>query len=569
MAKELIGQLLIKEGKITEEILQSALREQEKTGEHLGDILVRLGYITRKEILRILSLRLHLPYVELSKEDVDPKVIGRVPAKFVYHHKLIPLKEEKGVLTVAVGDPLNIHALDDLRLLLGCRVEAVISNEEDIMEAIKEHYGVGAETVEKMVEESRADLEIVESEEKESEDLEDMSSDASVIKFVNQIILEAFQGGATDIHIEPFEERLRIRYRIDGLLHETSIPPTIKQFQSSIISRIKVMANLNVAEKRIPQDGRIKLRISGREVDLRISTVPTLHGESVDMRILDKSKFAFGLEQLGLEKESLTNFVSLISKPHGITLVTGPTGCGKTTTLYASLSRINSIEKKIITIEDPIEYTMEGINQIQVKPEIALTFASGLRSILRQDPDIIMVGEIRDYETAEIAIRAALTGHLVFSTLHTNDASGAVTRLIDMNVEPYLVSSSVEGVLAQRLVRTICPDCKESYELGADALKEMGFPSEGNPAVTLYRGKGCPECKDTGYRGRIGIFELLLLSEDIKPLILERVSTEQIKEKARAQGMRTLKEDGWKRARAGITTVEEVLRVAEEEILGE
>jgi type II secretion system protein E len=568
MGKELIGQLLIKEGKISEEVLEQALREQEKTGEHLGDILIRLGYITRKEILQALSLRLNLPYIELSKEDIDPKVIAKVPAKFVYHHKLIPLKEEKGVLTVAVGNPLNIHALDDLRLLLGCKVSAVISNQEDIMDAIKEHYGVGAETVEKMVEESKADLEIVESEDKESEDLEDMSSDASVIKFVNQIILEAFRDGATDIHIEPFEERLRIRYRIDGLLHETSIPPTIKQFQSAIISRIKVMANLNVAEKRVPQDGRIKLKISNREVDLRISTVPTLHGESVDMRILDKSKFTFGLEQLGLEKESLKKFISLVSRPHGIILVTGPTGCGKTTTLYASLSRINSIEKNIITIEDPIEYNMEGINQIQVKPEIALTFTNGLRSILRQDPDIIMVGEIRDYETAEIAIRAALTGHLVFSTLHTNDASGAVTRLLDMNVEPYLVSSSVEGVLAQRLVRTICSHCKESYEVDANSLREMGFPAEQIPKLTLYRGKGCPECKDTGYKGRTGIFELFLVAEEVKPLILEKVSTERIKEKARALGMKTLKEDGWEKARAGITTVEEVLRVAEEETPG-
>jgi len=559
--KEMLGELLIKSGVLTKEQLERGLEEHKKTGERLGNVLIGLGFLSEKDLLKTLESQLGIPYVSLSNLKIEPSIISKIPANFVYTHNLIPIKEENGVLTVAVSDPLDIHTLDDIRLLLGYEVKAAISSKRDIDGAIKKYYGVGAATMEKIAAESKEELVTV----REKFDIGDMSSDASIIKFVNQVILEAFHSRATDIHIEPFENELRIRYRIDGILHETPTPTTINRFHSAIVSRIKIMADLNIAEKRLPQDGRIKVKVTDEDIDLRVSVIPTIFGESVNIRLLSKSTLLLGLEQIGLSNEDLKILNSLIKKPHGIILVTGPTGCGKTTTLYASLSKINSVERKIITIEDPIEYQLKGISQIQVKPQIALTFASGLRAILRQDPDVIMVGEIRDAETAEIAIRSALTGHLVFSTLHTNDAAGGITRLTDMGIEPFLIASSIEGLVAQRLVRILCAKCKEPYRPEADYLKEMGFPVPEGKDFVLYREKGCDECRHTGYQGRNAIFEILLITEPIKNLILKKASAGEIKHQAQKLGMKTLRDAGWDNAKEGLTTIEEVLRVAEEE----
>jgi type II secretory ATPase GspE/PulE/Tfp pilus assembly ATPase PilB-like protein len=396
------------------------------------------------------------------------------------------------------------------------------------------------------------------------EDLENVDQEASVVKFVNQVIGEAVKERSTDIHLEPMENDLRIRYRVDGVLHQTPVPPQLKRFQAAIISRIKVMANMDIAERRLPQDGRINVRSGGGEIDVRVSTIPTAYGESVSLRLLMRTSLHIGLEKLGLDATDERTVKKLVELPHGIILVTGPTGCGKSTSLYAFLSTINSIDQRIITIEDPIEYELPGVNQMQVKPDIGLTFAGGLRHILRQDPDVIMVGEVRDLETAEIAIRAALTGHLVFSTLHTNDAAGAITRLIDMGIEPFLVSSSLEAIIAQRLVRTVCPTCKEEYRPDVEMLRNVGFP-EDKLATKFYRGRGCDECRFTGYRGRMGIFEILIMNEAMRPLVIERTSSSTLKQAACAKGMRTLREDGWAKVCAGISTVEEVARVTQED----
>jgi len=400
-----------------------------------------------------------------------------------------------------------------------------------------------------------------------AEDVDDMARDASIIKFVNQLFLQAYKDRATDVHIEPYEDEMKVRFRVDGVLYETAIPPSIKHFQSAIISRIKIMANLNIAEKRLPQDGRMRIKVAGDELDLRVSILPTPYGESVDIRLLS-TDIRFGLENLGLLKKDLELMTEMIKKPHGIIFVTGPTGSGKTTTLYACLSRINAAEKKIITIEDPIEYQMKGITQIQVLPKIGLTFAQGLRSMLRHDPDIMMVGEVRDFETAEITIRVALTGHLVFSTLHTNDAAGGITRLLDMGIEPYLVASSVECFVAQRLVRLICPKCKRKVKPSKEILKELGVEKVADLSnVTFYEGSGCDECKQTGYKGRTAIYEILVVDNDIRNLIMGRKSADKIKERALEKGMRTLRQDGWEKIKMGLTTPSEVIRVTEVETL--
>ncbi len=419
-------------GTLTEAELKTAMEEQRNTGERLGQTLIRLGYVAEKDVLTALGLQLGIEYIKLSEVTIDPSLIRKIPVNFAKRYNLVPISEKDGSLTVAVADPLDAHAMDDIRLLLGQDVETVIASGKEIEKAIAKHYGVGAETMDEIVQDRDSTVEIAEAE--EEGDLEEMATDASIVKFVNQIILEAFHSRATDIHIEPFEDDLRIRYRVDGVLHETSTPATIKRFQSAIASRIKIMADLNIAEKRLPQDGRIKVRVANEDIDLRVSTLPTQFGESINIRILTRSTMLVRLDELGFPSKSSDKFTSLIEKPHGIVLVTGPTGCGKTTTLYAALNKINSVDKKIITIEDPVEYQLWGVNQVQVKPKIGLTFATGLRHILRQDPDIILVGEIRDQETAEIAVRAALTGHLVFSTLHTNDASGGITRLLDIGI---------------------------------------------------------------------------------------------------------------------------------------
>ncbi|MCK4948285.1 MAG: type II secretion system ATPase GspE [Candidatus Aureabacteria bacterium] len=562
-----LGQILLKAGIIDENQLQKALDGFKSSGQRLGHVLVELGFSKEEDVLKAVADQLDVPYIKLSDIEIDRAVIAKIPVKFTSRYKLIPFKMANDTLTVAMLDPLDIHTLDDLRLLLGCKVTVAISSEEEITKAIRKYYGVGAETMEKMVEAAEDENDLESLEISAEKDVDEMAEDASVIKFVNQIVIEAYNDRATDIHFEPFENELRIRYRIDGVLYEITAPHTIARFQSAIVSRIKIMADLNIAEKRLPQDGRIKLNLSNQEIDLRVAIIPTLFGESMNIRILPKGKIVLGLEQLGLVDVNLARILSLIQKPHGIVLVTGPTGSGKTTTLYASLNKINSADKKIITIEDPIEYQLRGVTQIQVKPKIDLTFANGLRSILRMDPDVIMVGEMRDFETAEIAIRASLTGHLVFSTLHTNDAPGAVTRLVDMGIEPFLVSSSIEAVLAQRLVRVLCPKCKTAYTPEKNLLKEIGLNKaiEDKEAgeITLYKPRGCEECMQTGYRGRTGIYELVLLNDEIRKLILERTSTDVIKQKAIASGMMTLRQYGWTKVLAGVTSVDEILRVTE------
>ncbi|HEY2083244.1 MAG TPA: GspE/PulE family protein, partial [Verrucomicrobiae bacterium] len=428
----------------------------------------------------------------------------------------------------------------------------------EIEKAVKKYYGVGAETLDEMAKDEPIELLVG-----EDKEITEGDQEASVIKFVNQIIWEAFKDRATDIHLEPQEDELRIRYRIDGILHQTPMPPQLKRFQAVIISRIKVMSGMNISEKRLPQDGRINVRIKGEEIDIRVSTVPTVYGESVSLRLLSRGKIFLSLDKLGFSPPDEKAIREIIVKPHGILLVTGPTGSGKSTSLYAMLSSINSIQKRIITVEEPVEYELKGINQIAVRPEIGLTFAMGLRHILRQDPNVIMVGEIRDLETAEIAIRASLTGHLVFSTLHTNDAPSAFTRLIDMGIEPFLVASSVEAIMAQRLVRTICPHCKVEQKVQRDYLLKIGFPEEEIATTKFMRGAGCEECRQLGYQGRLAIYELLVLTEALRPLILNRSSSTTIAQKAMDQGMRTLRTDGWNKVKGGITTIEEVLRVTQ------
>lgn len=564
---ELIGQLLLQKGIITIEALERGLLEQERSKELLGETLIKLGFFNEETFYKILSEQLRTRYVKLNEMELSPSVINAVPAKFACHYELMPLEIEGDVITVAMSNPLDIHTIDDIKLLLKKDIKTVLASKRDILEAIKKYYGIGAETMEK-ISPTFSQEKFVSIQSQETQDLITSTEDASIIKFVNQILLEAYRDRATDVHIEPYEDELRIRYRVDGVLYDTKVPQTIKNFQSAIISRIKIMANLDIAERRLPQDGRIKIKIGEVEIDLRVSILPTPFGESVMIRILS-TNVLFGLENLGLLKRDLEIFEKMIRKPHGIIFVTGPTGSGKTTSLYAALNKINDKEKKIITIEDPIEYQLKGITQIQVQPKIGLSFANALRSMLRHDPDIMMVGEVRDYETAEITIRVALTGHLVFSTLHTNDAAGGVTRLIDMGVEPFLVSSAVECFIAQRLVRKICDDCKIESKPNKEVLRELGVQNLDASKAKLYEGKGCKSCKYTGYKGRTAIYEILVMSEPVRELVLKRASSDQIKKKGLSLGMRTLRQDGWEKIILGITTPAEVIRVTQQEELAE
>lgn len=567
MGSDFIGQLLIMKGLISMETLERALLEQEKNKGLLGETLIKLGLINTEQFYSVLAEQLGVEYINLKNVTIDPAIINEIPAKFACHYELMPIKIEGGAITVAMSNPLDIHTVDDIKLLLKKDIKTVLANKEDILAAIKKYYGVGAETIEKMSPEAE-DQGIISVQHEETQDLIESAEDASIIKFVNQILLEAYRDRATDIHIEPYEDELSVRYRIDGVLHETKVPSTIKNFQSAIISRIKIMANLNIAERRLPQDGRMRIKIGDDKVDLRVSILPTPYGESVMIRILS-SNILFGLENLGLLKPDLEILEKMIKKPHGIIFVTGPTGSGKTTTLYASLNKINDKDKKIITIEDPIEYQLKGIMQMQVQPKIGFTFANALRSMLRHDPDVMMVGEARDYETVEITIRVALTGHLVFSTIHTNDAAGGVTRLIDMGVEPFLVASSVECFIAQRLVRVICNNCKREFKPDKEILKELGVSRIDLSKVKLYEGEGCDLCRHTGYKGRTAIYEILVMTEPIRELVLKRASADQIKKKAISLGMRTLRQDGWEKIKTGITTPSEVIRVTQEESLEE
>jgi general secretion pathway protein E len=565
-----MGEILLGDMKLSTPITKEDIKKAEEIGKsknrYIGDVLIQLGLISEDDLLRTLSIQLDIPYiVEIDPQLVDSSIVSKVPLNFVRKNKLFPIKTDGHILKVAIRNPLDLEPLDDLGVLLGLSVEPVISSEHEILESINRFYRQDTDSEKVIQDMNGEDLGVLSKEIEEPDDLLDVDHDAPIIKLVNLMLLQAVKDRASDIHIEPFEKELNVRYRIDGVLYNILTPP--KRYQFPIVSRIKVMANLDIAEKRLPQDGRIKIKMTDREVDIRVSVVPTTFGERIVLRLLDKSGTFLNINDIGLYKGDFARYKRLIHHSNGIILVTGPTGSGKTTTLYATISSTNSSEKNIITVEDPVEYQLNGIGQIQVNPKINLTFANGLRSILRQDPDVIMVGEIRDIETAEIAIHASLTGHLVFSTLHTNDSAGAITRLLDMGIEPFLVASSVLAIMAQRLVRVICLDCKEPYMPDEKVLGEIGLTMEDMRKVTdrLYRGRGCSKCLNTGYKGRTGIYELLIMNDNIRRLIMSNVDSNRIKREAiKKDGMVTLIGDGARKVLKGTTTIEEVLRVTQE-----
>ncbi|HNQ51250.1 MAG TPA: ATPase, T2SS/T4P/T4SS family [Candidatus Omnitrophota bacterium] len=543
--------------------LEEAARLAEGNNEPLLAVLKRVKLISESDGLDILSAGLGIPRIDLRGASIDKQTVEKVPSKIAHYYRFVPVKAAEHALTVAVSMPLDIKTQDEIRMQLGTAVEMVLAPADDIDDALKRYYGLAAETLGKMAKAAPLDEPARGRQQEKVEDIEKLAEDASIIQLVNQLILEAFRKRATDIHIEPFRDKVSMRYRVDGILYDANVPIDIKNFLHPIISRIKIMSNLNIVERRLPQDGRAVVKVADHVLDLRISTIPTPFGESVVIRILP-TQMLFSLEKLGLDKAEIRVFEELIRKPHGILFVTGPTGSGKTTTLYACLSRLNTSDRKIITIEDPIEYEMSGITQIQVQPEIGMDFARGLRSILRHDPDVIMVGEVRDLETAEIAIRVALTGHLVFSTLHTNDAASGISRLVDIGLEPYLVVSSVEAFIAQRLIRIICPACKYEDTSAPAELKEIIARESGMRAaedIRIYRGKGCPNCNNTGFLGRTAIYEMLLIDDAIKELVLKKAPASELKRVALSHGMRTLRQDGWQKVIAGVSTPEEVMKV--------
>ena len=531
-------------------------------GKFLDEALVCSGAVSEEQALKFLGKKFGVPFLDLSDAELKKEFLQKFPVRVLLKHRLLPVSVDNEVVLVASSRLFDTTGLDELRLATGLDYCLALAPSAEIDRCTRKYLGVGADTIESMANDAEEPGVAVLSDEQDDVDLSSAAGEASVIKFVNQVLAEAIQLRATDVHFEPFERELRLRYRIDGVLQEVNVPPQIKQFQPAIISRLKILAQLNIAEKRLPQDGRIKLRIGDVELDVRASVIPMLHGEGVVLRLLHRGTALLGLEQLGMSPEDRAQIERILDLPHGIFLVTGPTGSGKTSTLYAALSKINDAERKIVTIEDPVEYYLRGINQIQVNTKSGMTFALGLRSILRHDPDVVLVGEIRDRETAEIAVQASLTGHLVFSTLHTNDAPGALTRLVDMGVEPYLVASSLEGVLAQRLVRLICPKCREEYQVPAKETIRLE-PGREIPKVT-WRGKGCRDCQGTGYRGRTSICEMMLVSEEIRSAILNRTSVGEIRKIASRQGMRSLRSDGWRLVVDGRTSVEEVLRATKE-----
>jgi len=543
-------------GRLTEEELREIEDEARKKNISLDELLVRKNLISREEQGALLADQMGVLYVDLENYLIDPKVVTLVPEPFAKQHHLIPLFRIGNTLTVAMSDPQDVMVIDELRLKTKSEIEPCLANEGAIQNAIDQYYGMKGSLGE-IIKEIDKD-EFSEEAEKKEKTLEQLAEETPVIKFVNMMIMQAVRDRASDIHLEPEKDVLRIRYRIDGVLYEITASPI--ELHPAVISRIKILAKMDIAEKRIPQDGRFQIKLEGKDIDLRVSSFPTVYGENVVMRILDRSNILLSFEDLGFGGHLLEDYQKLIRTPYGIILVTGPTGSGKTTTLYSTLQAINSMEKNIITVEDPVEYHLELIRQSQVNTKVGLTFASGLRSILRQDPDIVMVGEIRDVETAEISIHAALTGHLVFSTLHTNDAPSTISRLVDMGIEPFLISSSLIGVLAQRLVRVICPKCKESYTPPPEIVQEFSF----SPGTVLYKGKGCTHCKNTGYKGRIGIFQLMMLGPEVRELILKNASGDQLANEARRTKMRSLREDGLEKVMQGITTLEEVLRATQE-----
>jgi len=558
-----LSDILYKKGLVTDEQLDRILKIQKDTGSDLQKIIIDLDILKKDEMMLALADEIGVKYINLNDINIEPTIVVLIPEEMARRHQLIAIDKDEKKLIIAMANPLDVFAHDELKIRLGYDIDSVLSYGEDIYKALDEVFGVtdGWDQVIGKIENMQ--VTVLKEEEKENGDISTITKgeEAPVIALVNLIILRAVKEGASDIHIEPFgEDTLKVRYRIDGILHDVMSLP--RNLQLALISRIKIMSDLDIAERRLPQDGRIQVNVGGRNINIRVSILPAVTGESAVLRILDPSSILLELDSLGFSPDILPNFLSLIKKPNGIILVTGPTGSGKSTTLYTTLNLLNSTEKKIMTIEDPVEYRLNGISQVQAKPKIGLTFAAGLRSFLRQDPDIMLVGEIRDKETAEIAVQAALTGHIVLSTLHTNDAPNSVIRLIDMGIEPFLISSSVVGIIAQRLVRRICSKCKKEIKMTPDIEKILDEYKISSNEITLYKGEGCPYCKDTGYKGRIAIFELMVITENIRDLISKNVTTGKLREAAISEGMCQLREDGIKKVCEGLTTIDEILRVA-------
>jgi len=559
-----LSDILYEKRLITEEQLDRILKiQKDNDGTDLQKIIIGLDILKKDEMMLALADEIGEKYVNLNDITIDPTIVVLIPEEMARRHQLLAIDKDEKKLTVAMANPLDVFAHDELKIRLGYDIETVLSYGEDIDKALDEVFGVTDEWDQVIGKIENMQVTVLKEEEREKADISAIteSEEAPVIALVNLVILRAVKEKASDIHIEPFgEDTLKVRYRIDGILHDVMSLP--RNLQLAVISRIKIMSDLDIAEKRLPQDGRIQVDVGGRKINIRVSVLPAVTGESAVLRILDPSSILLELDSLGFSPDILPNYLSLIKKPNGIILVTGPTGSGKSTTLYTTLNLLNSTEKKIMTIEDPVEYRLKGISQVQAKPKIGLTFAVGLRSFLRQDPDIMLVGEIRDKETAEIAVQAALTGHIVLSTLHTNDAPSSVIRLIDMGIEPFLISSSVIGVIAQRLVRKICPKCKKEIKITPDIKKILDEYQISSNEITLYKGEGCPYCKNTGYKGRIAIFELMVMTENIRDLISKNVTTGKLREAAISEGMCQLREDGIKKVCEGLTTIDEVLRVA-------
>jgi general secretion pathway protein E len=561
-----LGAILLENSTLTQEQLEEALNYQREKGIKLGEALIQLKFLRNEDILKALSIQLGIPYLnKLESDNVTSDVISVLPLNYAKKNEVLPRKKENGGIVVAMADPLNHYVLDDLRLVYNQPIRPVIASSYEIMGAINNVYNKMSDMGDSAAEDlEEGNLDTIGQELEEVQDLLDSADEAPIIRLVNSLLFRAVKQKASDIHVEPFEKDLIVRFRMDGVLYDIMHPP--KKAYAAICSRLKIMANLNIAEKRLPQDGRIRIKIAGKDIDIRVSTVPTSFGESIVMRLLDKSHVVLDMEKLGITGRVLTQMRDVITRSHGIILVTGPTGSGKTTTLYAALSELNTPDVKIITCEDPVEYQMDGINQIPVNPKIDLTFATGLRAILRQDPDIVLVGEIRDKETAEIAVQAALTGHLVLSTLHTNDSASSITRLLDMGVQPFLVSSSVLAILAQRLIRKVCLDCAKKYVPSETELTQAGLTPEALKGRQLYRAVGCPNCMNTGYVGRVGIHEFLHMDEDVRTLVMQNVDATTMKKAAMAKGMMTLREDGVQKALKGLTTLEEVMLITQEDV---
>lgn len=567
MPRQRIGEILVEMGYLSSDQLNEALEIAKATRaskpaekELLGKIMINLGLITEEQLARAIAAQWEIPFVDLMNLNLSLDVARLIPEEICRRHKVVPLERKDNQLFIAMADPLNVFAIDHLRLTTGLVVQPRVATESAIQATIEKIFGVDKSVKEAMEQtEDLSPLSLGTEDELATEELQEIADQAPIVRLVNLIITQAVRERATDIHLEPRKTDVAVRYRVDGLLHNSRLLP--RHLHPAITSRLKILSQMNIAERRIPQDGRIPLNVDGREIDLRVSTLPTIFGEKVVMRILDKSSTLFSLSQLGFTPDVQTIFERVISQPYGMILITGPTGSGKTTTLYAILRQLNSAEKNLITVEDPVEYQLTGVNQVQIHPKAGLSFANALRSILRQDPDIVMVGEIRDSETAEIAINAALTGHLVLSTLHTNDAPSAITRLMDMGIEPFLLSSSLIGVSAQRLVRKICPHCKIEYSPLLDPLRALGLDIPLEVEIKFYRGQGCEQCQGKGYLGRTALQEVMVVDDPIKDLILSRASSMQLKQQAQSKGMKTLLEDGWHKVLEGITTIEEVLRV--------